>query len=235
MRNAPNVASIAALMGDPTRAAMLAVLMDGRALPANELGYAAGGISAQAASGHLAKLVAGGLLAVEREGRHRYFRLTDSQVAEALEALASLLPPLTAVQRLSPEAMRLRYARRCYDHLAGELGVAVMTSLTHREFVKIEESKRVIVTAAGQDWFAALGIDSDALPRGRHGIARVCLDWTERCHHLAGPLGKTLLMRMIELGWLRREQESRIIIVTDKGRRKFESRFGILLVNGKKA
>jgi DNA-binding transcriptional ArsR family regulator len=229
MRSLPNVANIAALIGEPTRAAMLAALVDGRALPANELGYAAGGISAQAASAHLAKLLAGGLLSVEQEGRHRYFRLASPQVAEALEALAGLVPQSPSLRRLSPEAARLRHARTCYDHLAGEAGVAVMAALIGRRLIRAGDDKRVTVTRNGRVWFSDFGIDVDALRPGRYGVARACLDWTERRHHLAGSLGTSLLVRLVDLRWLRREPASRTVRITPSGRHELERRLGIVL------
>lgn len=229
MRILLNVANIAALIGEPTRAAMLAALVDGRALPANELGYAAGGISAQAASAHLAKLLAGGLLSVEQEGRHRYFRLASPQVAEAMEALAGLVPQSLSLRRLSPEAARLRHARTCYDHLAGEAGVALMTALIARRLIRAGDDKRVTVTRNGHAWFSELGIEVGELRPGRYGIARACLDWTERRHHLAGPLGTSLLTRLGELRWLRREPVSRTVRITPSGRRELQHRLGIVL------
>ena len=226
MRQEPDLANIAALIGEPSRAAMLAALLDGRSLPAGELAYAAGVISAQAASMHLAKLVAGGLLSVEREGRHRYYRLAHAGVAEALEALAGLTPkPL--LPPLSPAASRLRYARSCYDHLAGEIGVAVMQALMKRGLIRREEEKRIGITPAGRRWFNALGIDVAELHPTRHGIARACLDWTQRQHHLAGPLGARLFERMIDLNWLRRERRSRIVYVTPTGQRQLASLLGV--------
>ena len=226
MRQEPDLSDIAALIGEPSRAAMLAALLDGRALPAGELAYAAGAISAQAASMHLAKLVAGGLLSVEREGRHRYYRLAHAGVAEALEALAGLTPkPL--LPPLSPAAARLRYARSCYDHLAGEIGVAVMQALMKQGLIRREEEKRVSVTPSGIRWFHELGIEVAQLRPGRHGIARACLDWTQRRHHLAGPLGARLFERLIELEWLRRERRSRIVRVTPAGQRRLASLLGV--------
>lgn len=224
-----NVAGVAGLIGDPTCAAMLEALLDGRALPANELGYAAGRISAQAASPRLAKLVAGGLLAVEQQGRHRYFRLASPQIVQTIEALTALVPLAPSLRRLSPQATRLHHARSCYDHLAGEAGTAIMQALIARRLMLVDDDGWVEVTPAGSAWFADLGIDVHRPTSGRHGIARACLDWTERRHHLAGPLGARLLLRLAELCWLRRESGSRAIRFTPTGYRELKSRLGITL------
>lgn len=225
MRNEPDLSQAAALIGERNRAAMLAALVDGRARPAGELGFAAGGISAQAASMHLAKLVAGGLLSVEREGRHRYYRLASPAVADVLEALAGLAPP--AERKPSPEARFLRHARSCYNHLAGELGVAVMDGLLQRGYLRREDIKRMTVTRSGRQWFAGLGIDVDGVRPGRHGIARACLDWTERRHHLGGPLGVRLLERLAALKWLRLSPNSRVVHVTPAGRQTLRQELGV--------
>ncbi len=215
----PNVAATAALIADPTRAAMLAALLDGCALPAGELAWAAG-ITAQTASAHLSKLLDGGLLAVERQGRHRYYRLAGPHVAQAIEYLAAIVP----VRRRRPnaQARRVRHARFCYDHLAGRLGVAVAEALQRRDLIVAMPDKRFEVTAAGIDWFAALGIDA----RGPDGEGRQCLDWTERTHHLAGPLGRHLVTVLLSRNWLRRRAETRLIEVTPPGAAAIKDLFG---------
>ena len=202
MRGEPDVASVAALIGDPSRAAMLTVLADGRALPAGELAAVAG-LSLSGASAQLARLTQGGLLTMEREGRHRYYRLAGPQVAAALEGLALLaLTPCRARAR-SPASEALRRARTCYDHLAGELGVALADALAERDLVIPGKGKGLDVTVAGGQWFSQmLGIETAQLFPGRHGVARRCLDWTERRHHIAGPLGAAMLRRFRELGWI---------------------------------
>jgi DNA-binding transcriptional ArsR family regulator len=213
----PNVASAAFLIADPARAAMLTSLVDGRARPASELAFAAG-ISAQTASSHLAKMLAGGLLTVEIEGRHRYYRLAGSHVAVALETLASIGPEIEPRRRpLSADAQRLLFARCCYDHLAGRLGVAITQALVARGYLIGAEDKRYEVTSAGSDWLARMGLDLASIKPARRGIARQCLDWTEREHHLAGPLGARLLDLFCELGWLMRSKSSRAVQVTPKG------------------
>jgi DNA-binding transcriptional ArsR family regulator len=221
------VASVAALLADPARATMLAALLDGRALPAGELAYA-GGVTAQTASAHLSKLLRGGLVAVETEGRHRYYRLSGPHVAEAIERLATVRPlEPTRRRALGPYARELRFARRCYDHLAGQLGVALARALQQRGIIAPAPDKRCEVTPAGADWFREIGIDIAALKPTRRGLARQCLDWTERRHHLAGPIGAELLRALCERGWLRRLPVSRAIQVTPSGRLELQHRLGI--------
>src|SRR5579872_456402 len=229
MRGEPNVATVAALIGDPARAAILAALADGRALPAGELAASAG-LSPSAASAHLTKLLDGSLLSLEREGRHRYYRLAGPQVAAALESLSLIVaqPSRNAITR-SPQAMALRYARSCYDHLAGELGVGIAVALEERGLTaSASQGKRVDVTRAGAAWFdAVFDIDVRELKPGRHGLACRCLDWTERRHHLAGPLGTRLFQRCCDLGWLSRSRQSRAVQLTRKGERKLRDHLGI--------
>jgi DNA-binding transcriptional ArsR family regulator len=221
MRGDPNIATVAALIGDPARAAMLLALADGRALPAGELAAFAG-LSSSAASAHLNKLMEGGLLAVERSGRHRYYRFSGPAVAAALEGLALIAAqqPSRRVVARSPEAQALSYARSCYDHLAGELRVNIAYAMRDRGLIApVEQGKRVDVTEAGAAWLGAvLGIDLSKLRPGRHGLACKCLDWTERRHHLAGPVGARLFDRCCELGWVRRTPDSRAVQLTRKGR-----------------
>jgi len=224
----PNyVSAIAFLIADPARAAMLIALADGRALPAGELAYAAG-VTAQTASAHLAKLLDGGLLTVETEGRHRYYRLAGSHVALALEHLAAVrsMGPARR-QPLGREGRSLRFARRCYDHLAGQLGVAVTQGLQERGFIASAAEKQFIVTPSGMEWFGSIGLEVAALKPSQRGLVRQCLDWTERRHHLAGPLGVQLMAVLCSSGWLRRSKPSRIIQVTQKGWRELKYHLNI--------
>jgi len=213
----PNISSVAFLIADPARAAMLMALFDGHALPAGELAHAAG-VTAQTASAHLAKLLNGGLLTCEQQGRHRYYRLTDSHVADAIEHLAAI-SSVAAVRRrpLHRAAQELRFARCCYDHLAGQLGVAVTQALQQRLFIVPGADKQFELSAAGSAWFGTIGVDVATLKPARNGLARQCLDWTERSHHLAGPLGVQLMRALCAAGWLRRSPSSRAIQVTPKG------------------
>jgi DNA-binding transcriptional ArsR family regulator len=223
----PSVAGTASLIADPARAAMLIALVDGRALPAGELAYCAG-VTPQTASSHLARLVDGGLLTVEREGRHRYYRLAGTHVAQALEQLAAI-GPTEPVRRkaLTAKARELRFARCCYDHLTGWLGVALTHALQRRAFLIPAPGKAFEVTPAGAAWFGEIGVDVAALKPTRRGLARQCLDWTERNHHLAGPLGAAFLGALCEAGWLRRSRASREIELTPKGQLELKRRLDI--------
>jgi DNA-binding transcriptional ArsR family regulator len=227
MSQQPNLSSTAFLIADAARAAMLMALADGRARPAGELAFAAG-VTAQTASSHLAKLLDGGLLAVEKEGRHRYYRLADPHIAEVLEALAAISAN-RAVRRkpLGREAQKLRFARCCYDHLAGRIGVAVTQSLMERRYLTVGPERGLQVTPAGVAWFGGLGLDVATIKPGRSGIARQCLDWTERQHHLAGPLGVRFMALLVAKGWLRRMESSRAVQVTPQGWAAFKSHLGL--------
>jgi len=223
-----NIATPAALIGDPTRAAMLQALQDGRAQPASALAWAAG-VTAQAASNHLTKLVDGGLLAVEREGRHRYYRLASAEVAHALEALSVLAAPVRSLEiPRSPKARALRDARCCYGHLAGRLGVRVCEALVTRDLLRPAANKLYSITPEGRAWFEDLGVSVDSL-RSPRGVARQCLDWTERRHHLTGPLGVRLLTVMTERGWLTLEVKGRAARLTPDGTRALRALLGVSL------
>ena len=220
----PSIAHAAALIGEPGRAAMLMALVDGRPLPAGELAHIAG-LTAQAASNHLAQLVDGGLLAVEREGRHRYYRLADVQVATVLEALAALGgPPRPLRPPRQPQQHALCLARRCYDHLAGRLGVTLAQELEARRILTVAQDRPATlklyeISPHGQQWFAAIGLDIAAIRPTRRGLARRCLDWTERRHHIGGPLGVCLMQRLVQMDWLARDRQSRAMHVTPAGER----------------
>ena len=225
-----NLSVVAALIADPARAQMLYALIDGRILPAGELAYAAG-ITPQTASSHLSQLTEGGLLLVEKAGRHRYYRLAGSHVAQAMEQLASIRPPGPVRRKAkSPAARRLQFARCCYDHLAGRLGVAVANALERRGLLVPTDGKELSVTRDGAEWFASLGIDVNALKPGPFGIARQCLDWTERDHHVAGPLGTVLLSAFCDAGWLRRVDSPRLLEVTRRGEGAFKRRLDVDVV-----
>jgi DNA-binding transcriptional ArsR family regulator len=212
-----DISTPAALMGDPTRAAFLTALADGRALPASELAQRAG-VGAPTASIQLGKLVEGGLLEVERTGRHRYYRLADPTVAAAIESLAVLAPPRPARSlKQARVGSELQAARTCYDHLAGALGVALLESLQRQELL----TSKLDVTPRGADRFAELGIGVEELARGRRPLTRACLDWTERRHHLAGALGAALATSFLERDWIERLPGSRAVRVTAGGRRGF--------------
>jgi DNA-binding transcriptional ArsR family regulator len=217
MCSQPNIASTAFLIADAARASMLMALVDGRALPAGELAYAAG-VTAQTASTHLAKLLTGGLVAVEAQGRHRYYRLSGPNVALVLENLALITPvaPLRS-KPLGGDAQKMRFARCCYDHLAGQLGVALTQALERRGLIVAAADKRFEVTADGVAWFGHVGLNVPELQPTRRGVARQCLDWTERQHHLAGPLGMQWMNLLCANGSLRRGKATRAVQVTPQG------------------
>lgn len=227
MPNFSSVSTTAFLIADQARAAMLTALMDGRALPAGELARAAGG-TAQTASAHLARLLEGGLVAVEAEGRHRYYRLADSHVARTLEHLAAIRPEVTTRPKaISPQHRQLRFCRRCYDHLAGRVGVEATRALQERGYIRPSDDRRFVVTPAGAEWFASIGVDVSSIRPTRRGIARQCLDWTERVHHLAGPLGVQFMATLCANGWLRRSGSSRAVTITPRGAGELKARLGV--------
>jgi DNA-binding transcriptional ArsR family regulator len=216
MRDGPNITNIAALIGDHARAEVLTVLMSGMALTATELADAAG-VTRQTISAHLAKLQAAGLLSVEAQGRHRYFRIADAEVAQLLESLMGVAFGTGAVRvRSSPREPALRKARVCYDHLAGELGVLVYERLARRGAFTLD-ADGIALSLQGRDLLRAIGVEADALPASRRPFCRTCLDWSERRHHLAGQLGTLLLDRFQQLGWARRMPDSRVLAFSPDG------------------
>ena len=224
MKDGPNVARIAALIGDQARAEALTALVGGEALTATELAQVAG-VTKQTISSHLAKLVDARLIAVESQGRHRYFRLADRDVGELLERLMGVAYRTGAVRfRASPREPALRLARVCYDHLAGELGVLAFDSLEQQRVLK-SSSDGVELTRRAGKYFGELGIDIGDLTHERRPLCRACLDWSVRRHHLAGALGQALLRRCFELGWARRAKDSRAVIFSAAGERAFRERF----------
>lgn len=214
MKDGPVIASVAALIGDPARANILTALMDGRALTASELAEVAG-VTLPTASGHLAKLSNAALVAVEKQGRHRYYRLHSVDVAEVLEKLMCLAQRSGAVRvRTGPRDEALREARICYDHLAGEQGVALLARLFENDLLSPGETPSL--TDKGRMAFSKIGIDVEALARKRRPICLHCLDWSERRHHLGGSLGAAILERSVALGWIKRG-EGRTLSVTAGG------------------
>ncbi|HEY7220080.1 MAG TPA: helix-turn-helix transcriptional regulator [Candidatus Binatia bacterium] len=210
------MARIAALIGDPSRAAILLALLDGRALPAGELAQHAS-ISPQTASAHLDKLFRAHLLSVEIQGRHHYYRLRNPQVARLLESLSIVVPPGPApAHRDSTNG--LRFARICYDHLAGRLGVAVTRALCDQCYIDDGEVGYT-VTDTGRAWFGSLGLDVEELRASRRPLTRRCLDWSERRFHLAGGLGAALTNRLVKLNWITRARSGRLVRLTEKGER----------------
>jgi len=220
-----DIAPVAALVGDPARARMLTALMDGRARTAKELAYGAG-ITPQTASSHLAKLLRARLLAMERQSRHRYFRLATPSVGHAVEALmaVSATRPRGTTSEVPLDGLRL--ARTCYDHLAGQLGVVVTDAMVRRQFLK-PTGRDFLLTTPGARFLGRLGIDVEKTRRERRVFARQCLDWSERRAHLAGSLGAAMARRCIEMRWVRRVNEARTLTLTPQGLRGLRAWFGI--------
>lgn len=229
MTTTASVAQIGFLVGDPARAAMLQALMDGRALTASELAGVAG-VTPQTASGHLAQLAAASLVAVVKQGRHRYHRLATAQVARLLETLMLVAAEASAVPpRTGPRDTRLRLARTCYDHVAGWLGVSLAEALARRGWVEIEDDA-ALVTPDGLRRLAGLGITLDmttADATRAKPLCRPCLDWSERRPHLAGRLGAALCAHGLEQGWMRRQPGSRALEISPAGWRAFREIFDI--------
>lgn len=219
MKDGPTISKVAALIGDPARANILVALMDGRALTATELAQVAG-VTLQTASGHLGKLDLAGLTRTERQGRHRYVRLSGPDVAQVLEGLMGLAQRTGAVPvRAGPFDPALRSARICYDHLAGERGVELFATLLDRGLITATEG--VGVTLAGRAFFTALGIDIARLESQRRCLSRTCLDWSERRYHLGGALGAALFNEMLRRGWARRGSGRVVELVPDGMSRLF--------------
>jgi DNA-binding transcriptional ArsR family regulator len=216
------LSTTANLLGDPGRAAILLRLMSGIALPAGELAMSAN-VSPQTASEHLAKLLQGRLLSVERQGRHRYYRLASSQVADALESLLVLSAPQRHPDAKAAKANTgtLEHARTCYGHLAGWLGVRIAESLQERAFIEEHNAKTYAVTPSGREWFEALRIKVPAPMIAQKNLVRRCLDWTERRHHIAGTLGCAMYKRFRELRWLLPVRDTRVLRITLEGRAQF--------------
>lgn len=224
MKDGPNIVRIAALIGDHARTEVLTALMGGQALTATELADTAG-VTRQTISSHLAKLADAQLIAVESQGRHRYFRLANDDVAQLLEALMGVAFRTGAVRlRSSPREPALRKARICYDHLAGELGVQIYESLLKRNALA-PGAEGLTLTASGQRFFKKAGIDAEAVRGQRRTFCRACLDWSERRHHLAGALGAALLERMMAQGWARQERESRVVNFSKAGEKAMRELF----------
>src|SRR5450432_251904 len=228
MKAGPDIAMVAALVGDPARSNMLTALMTGRALTASELAHQAG-ITPQTASSHLAKLEAGSLIEPEKQGRHRYYRLTGLDVATALEGLMDLAARAGHMRvRTGPKDPALRRARICYDHLAGELGVQMLDSMKKQKLVR-QRKQAIELTAEGKRCMEkSLQISAEALAHPRRPVCKACLDWSERRQHLAGTLGAAMMARFTELKWAARDETpgSRVVNFTRNGEKHFAELFG---------
>ncbi len=232
-----DIAPAAALIADPTRAAILRALLPDRPLAAGELARLAG-VSAATASFHLAKLLDGGMIVVARQGRHRYYRLAGHEVAAALEALGLISPALPVrTLRQSREAIALAQARTCYDHLAGRAGVELLDGMLRRGFLKEKtwgrtgrgdtSTQRFEVTGAGAKALGSFGINVTEVRRSRRHFAGTCIDWTQRRGHLNGALAAAITARLFELGWIEHGQRRRSVRVTPAGAEGLALTFGL--------
>ncbi|MER8765344.1 MULTISPECIES: winged helix-turn-helix domain-containing protein [unclassified Mesorhizobium] len=222
MREGPDIARIASLVGDPARANMLSALMGGTALTASELALEAG-VSLPTASSHLSKLMEGGLLTLASQGRHRYYGLAGPQVAGMIEAITGVAAAAGPQRvRPGPRDAAMRVARVCYDHLAGEQAVAMLDRLVARQ-VLLRDDEEIQLGPSAASHFAAIGIDVEG--KARRPVCRACLDWSVRCSHLAGTLGAAILDKILAEKWARREKDSRAVIFSPTGKQAFEKTF----------
>ncbi|MEP0331943.1 MAG: winged helix-turn-helix domain-containing protein [Anderseniella sp.] len=226
MKEGPDIALLGSLIGDPARANILTALMSGKALTATELASEAG-VTVQTASSHLKKLQDAQLLRQRKQGRHRYFTLADDDVGSVLEAMMGLAAKRGLVRtRTGPKDEALRKARVCYNHLAGDLGVAVYDGMVSRGYLA-ETEDTVSLTHAGEEFAAQFGVDLATLSKSRRPMCRSCLDWSSRRTHLAGSLGTALLDRFYNLGWAARVDGSRVVEFSACGERELLASFGL--------
>jgi len=224
LKDGPSIALVASLAGEPARANMLSALLSGKALTASELAGEAG-VTLQTASSHLAKLRSGGLVSSLKQGRHRYFRLAEDDVAEMLEAMMGVAARAGHMRtRIRPRDPAMRKARVCYDHLAGEMGVRLFDSLVGHGRLAVR-SGEARLTRQGEGFLKGFGIDLSELSPSRRPLCRTCLDWSQRRYHLAGQVGDALLLRICALGWARRERSSRALHFSPHGEVKFNRQF----------
>jgi DNA-binding transcriptional ArsR family regulator len=225
MKTGPDIARIAALLGDPARANMMTALTSGQALTAGELAREAG-VTPQTASTHLAKLVDGRLVALRKQGRHAYFSIENEDVGALLEQLMGLAERVGHRRtRPGPKEPALRKARVCYDHLAGDLGVGMLESLTGRGLIE-DRDGALSLSGEGAVFMRSFGIEPEGLSRGRRPMCKACLDWSVRRSHLAGALGQALLDRIYEKGWAKRVEGTRVVAFSGPGLHAFEQTFG---------
>ncbi len=224
MKEGPDIARIGTLIGDPARANILTALMGGQALTATELSQAAG-VTLQTTSAHLSKLEDGGLVSQRKQGRHRYYALSDVATGRLLEQIMGFAASRGHLRhRPGPKDPALRKARVCYDHLAGDYGVRMLDSLVSRGVIA-SDGESLTITQDGRDMLEQSGIEIALAASGRRPLCKSCLDWSERRSHMAGTLGKALLSHLLKNGWARRAAGSRAVIFTPDGERKFLSLF----------
>ena len=228
MNSGPGIASLGALIGDPARASILCVLLDGERRSATELSQVAG-VSASTASSHLSKLVDGCLLTVENQGRHRFYQLASDEIGRMLETMLAVTDASSPPYKTQCRNQELRAGRMCYDHLAGSLGVALTHSMTEREYLIIT-GEEIELTNSGERFFERLGVDVESAQKRRRKFIDYCIDWSERSPHLSGALGEALATHCVANKWVYRLPDSRAVRVTEKGKHELESRFSLTFI-----
>ena len=218
---------VASLIGDPVRATVLWELLDGKAFTATELAIAAD-TSASNISMHLSKLMNAGLLVAESQGRHRYYKYATQEIAYAVEALSTLIPPSSKKTKTVTGITPIQQCRTCYDHLAGKTGVAITDAMLKQRLIMLKEN-RFALTKKGDQWFNDLHIDTASLQVQRRSFLRPCLDWSERRYHIAGSLAAAFLNKMLQQDWLRTTKNSRVIIVTAKGQKQLYDKLKVIV------
>lgn len=225
MKEGPDIARIAALMGDPARANMLTALMGGKALTTTELAAEAN-ITQQTASAHLGKMTEAVILRQRKQGRHRYYAINDENVADVIAGLMGLAEKAGLTRtRTGPKDAALRTARSCYNHLAGDMGVQLFDALSRRGYLR-KMTEGIKLTETGRIFFEDFGIDLQALERKISPLCRECLDWSARRSHLSGNLGRAILDQFIKMDWASRDVTSRAIIFSEEGKAAFDDTFG---------
>jgi DNA-binding transcriptional ArsR family regulator len=222
-----NFKLVASLIGDPVRATVLWELLDGKAFTATELAIAAD-TSASNISMHLSKLMNAGLLAAESQGRHRYYKYATQEIAYAVEALSTLIPPSSKTVKPVKASTPIQQCRTCYDHLAGKTGVAITDAMLKQKLI-MQKENQFILTKKGNQWFDALHIDAASLQLQRRSFLRPCLDWSERRYHIAGSLAAAFLNKMLQQDWLRTTKHSRVVIVTAKGQKNLYEKLKVVV------
>ncbi|WP_099156834.1 ArsR/SmtB family transcription factor [Virgibacillus ndiopensis] len=226
MKANANVAKVATLVSDSSRAAILTILLDGRFHPVSDLAYMVG-ITPQTASYHLAKMTQANVIDVESQGRHRYYGISNQEIAQVMESFLQVAPPVEIKSlKQSNEEKALRHARTCYDHIAGNLGVKLKTSLMNQQFL-VEKDNEFHITSDGEIFFNTIDIDTNKLKKKRRMFCSKCLDWSERRHHIAGALGNAMLEKFLELEWIERVPKSRALKITALGGNGLNEMFGV--------
>lgn len=219
----PDISRVARTIGDPTRIRMLTLLMEGRALTAKELAYGSG-VEPATGTAHLQRLEADRLVVSMTQGRHKYFRLASTHVADCVESLMAVAQPAKPSCEKTEDPVRI--ARFCYDHLAGRVGTEITHVLLERKLLELKD-KDFSVSKKGERWFEKFGLDLTAVAQSRRKFGHVCLDWSERRHHLGGALGAALAQHLLDAGWIKRKPGTRVAVVTKLGRTELKSQFGI--------